>query len=167
VACQVVEFQEQRARILKAAGLRALACAPCESSASAAGARAECKVGEDDDDDHKSKPPHSHHAGVRNGSRSLRLDPSDGGNGGYDHSEAEPYEPVHDSPSYKMRASRARRVIRGSFADRVTAARTALAADVARCIAASRVRYHSLVAEHAAEARVRQADRKNPQMSGT
>src|SRR5438132_11332222 len=88
-------------------------CTPsCESSASAAGMRAKCNVDKDDDDCQKSKTSHSHHAGMRNRSRSLRLDPGHCGYGGDDDCEAEPYEPVHDSACYKIRASRARSEIR-------------------------------------------------------
>jgi hypothetical protein len=52
--------------------------------------------GEDDDDDQKSDPAHAHQARVSDRSRFLRFDPRDGGNSGYEDSEAEPYEPVHD-----------------------------------------------------------------------
>lgn len=83
----------------------------CESSESAAGPRAKRNVGEDDDNYQKSKPSHSHHAGVRNRSRSLRFDPGQCGNGDYGDYEAEPCEPVHDSDFRKIRASRARGII--------------------------------------------------------
>ena len=83
----------------------------CESSESAAGPRAKRNVGEDDDNYQKSKPSHSHHAGVRNRSRSLRFDPGQCGNGDYGDYEAEPCEPVHDSDFRKIRASRTRGII--------------------------------------------------------
>jgi hypothetical protein len=79
-----------------------------EWSASAAGARAKRNIDEDDDDCQKSKPSHPHHAGIRNGSRSLRFDPGHGGYGDDHDCNAQQCEPIHDSPCYKMRASRAR-----------------------------------------------------------
>ncbi len=85
----------------------------CASGASAAGTRAKRNVDKDDDDCQKSKSAHSHHAGMRNRSRSLRFNPGHGGYGDYDDCEAEPYEPVHDSARYKIRASRARSDTRG------------------------------------------------------
>lgn len=54
------------------------------------------EVSKNDDKGEESEPCHSHHAGPSNGSRSLRLDPGDGHNGGDEHGEAEPYEPGHD-----------------------------------------------------------------------
>jgi hypothetical protein len=91
--------------------LASIAALSCESRSSAAGSRAVCKVREDDDHEQKGKPPHSHQTGVRNGPRSFRFDPGHGGNRGYDDSDAQPYEPVHDSPKYKIRATRARGVM--------------------------------------------------------
>jgi hypothetical protein len=75
---------------------------------SAAGACAKRNVDKDDDDYQKSKTPHCHHAGMRDRPRSLRFDPGHGGDGGDDHCQAEPHEPVHDSACYKIHASRAR-----------------------------------------------------------
>ena len=74
--------------------------------------RAKRDVDKDDDDCQKSKTAHSHHAGMRNRSRSFRFDPGHGGYGGDDDCQAEPHEPAHDSARYKIRATRARSDIR-------------------------------------------------------
>jgi hypothetical protein len=52
---------------------------------------------------------------VRNGSRSLRLDASDGGHCRDDNCKAEQHEPVHDSRRRKIRASSARKYPRGLY----------------------------------------------------
>jgi len=62
---------------------------------SADGVCSKRKVGDDDDDHPQRESGHAHQAGVRDGSRSPRLEACDGSKGGNDDREAEPCEPSH------------------------------------------------------------------------
>jgi hypothetical protein len=73
-----------------------------KGSASTAGARAIGDVQKDEGDEEKGDSAHSHHAGVSNGSRALRFDAGDGGNGNDDDCESKPDEPIHELTRSKM-----------------------------------------------------------------
>jgi acyl-CoA thioesterase-1 len=83
-----------------AAATRAEATASATSNVvtgvSAAGASSKCQVGDDGDERQQRESCSSHQAGVRDVSRALRFDASDGSHRRDEYREAKPREPVHD-----------------------------------------------------------------------